>query len=369
MLGNMPDTLARFRAHADLITAQSRDPTSGTLSKENPANMMNRNPYVNSTGSSVTCSPLRDLHHRKADMPSLPHAKPPQGIPEAQPAWELDAESWIFPFWTSNRALAANKAAQSTSKHVIGGGAQLATKQGLEQGAYHPLEDVSNIGSDIFQGGPGGWILYRYRTSPVGPYDELIYVAGVFRSPATQTKALRITNIYVSTEASVWNGRRNWNIPKHVGRFKWSHGFRDTSGEAQTVEVYHPSDCELDSSRPFFSATLTQSSYMPYLPINTRILPSLPLIQPDVLQGKYDQSTRDSQMSVASEPAGVYRSTAPTFRGRVTLAYTKPCPGRKSYGDGESFPEAKNTAGFGVYLPNVKVDFPWSDDYAASKSK
>lgn len=90
--------------------------------------------------------------------------------------WELDAESWIFPFWTGNAALLQNRQARpsqsfsDTSEN--GGGAKLALKQGLPQGAYHPLEDVGHIYADVFQGGVGGWMLYRYASSPVGESEE-----------------------------------------------------------------------------------------------------------------------------------------------------------------------------------------------------
>lgn len=65
---------------------------------------------------------------------------------------------------------------------------------------------------------------------PVGPYDELIYVPGLFsRRPRQPLRTGRtaaepieyfpsITRIYVSTDESVYNGRKNWGIPKCVSR-------------------------------------------------------------------------------------------------------------------------------------------------------
>lgn len=40
-----------------------------------------------------------------------------------------------------------------------------------------------------------------------GPYDEIIFLPGYFDSPVTSKSYPRITTIYVSTEASVKNGR------------------------------------------------------------------------------------------------------------------------------------------------------------------
>ncbi len=90
-----------------------------------------------------------------------------------------------------------------------------ALKLGLPGGAFHPLETLDESVTDdelsAFSGKLGAWILYRYTDAPVGPYDELIYVAGFFKTPGSKSLAPRITNIYVSSTASVWNGRRNWS--------------------------------------------------------------------------------------------------------------------------------------------------------------
>lgn len=297
-------------------------------------------------------------------MPSL---KPPTDIPEALPPWTLDAECWIFPFYTTSSRIRENKQRQddtdkSTSPFVH--------KQGLEPGACHPLEDLSHITADTFQGGLGGWILYRYASSPVGPYDELIYVAGSFQSKHSGTKGLRITNIYVSTESSIWNGRRNWNIPKHLAKFEWSHPFRSKTTDAQTVHISHPSltsitnhNSSLDQQDPFFSAVLCQSKYLPFLPINTNCFPSLPLYQPPLQAGLYKRSTREADVETHSLPSDLYRATSPTFKGKITVAFCQYAPGKSSYGDGISFPKSVNTLGYGCYMSKVEVSFPSSQGF------
>ena len=57
-----------------------------------------------------------------------------------------------------------------------------------------------------------GWI--RYADSDVGPYDELLLVRLRGRRPHT------VERIYVSTERSREEGRRNWGVPKEVARFE-----------------------------------------------------------------------------------------------------------------------------------------------------
>lgn len=83
-------------------------------------------------------------------------------------------------------------------------------------------------------GGLGLVMLYRYESSPVGPYDELIFSPGAFRQrPAVDQKIIdkpreremmcerRIPRIYVSTESSLRNGRQNWGIRKELAEFEW----------------------------------------------------------------------------------------------------------------------------------------------------
>lgn len=53
-----------------------------------------------------------------------------------------------------------------------------------------------------------------YRTSPVGPYRELLFIPGRFRVDGS--KRWSITRIVVDSRASVVSGRANWGIPKEL---------------------------------------------------------------------------------------------------------------------------------------------------------
>ncbi|UBV43347.1 hypothetical protein LAJ19_03800 [Deinococcus taeanensis] len=66
---------------------------------------------------------------------------------------------------------------------------------------------------------PGALMLVRYAYSPVGPYDELLWVA--LRPPSPAGVRPRVTDIVVSTQESVTWGRRNWGIPKTKAHFEW----------------------------------------------------------------------------------------------------------------------------------------------------
>lgn len=72
---------------------------------------------------------------------------------------------------------------------------------------------------DSFWGGPGVVMLVNYHHSEVGPYQELLFMPGRFRYQGRRFSS--ITKIYVSTWASVVNGRHHWAIPKEMANFAW----------------------------------------------------------------------------------------------------------------------------------------------------
>ncbi|RHZ16899.1 hypothetical protein DYB37_001068 [Aphanomyces astaci] len=95
--------------------------------------------------------------------------------------------------------------------------------------------------ADFTGSGPGFVMLIRYTDSPVGPYDELLLVPGAFTPPSSSTPiavehhiqerylqahgllaSRRVTRIFVSSEASLRNGRRNWGIRKELADFTWT---------------------------------------------------------------------------------------------------------------------------------------------------
>ncbi|HCH65982.1 MAG TPA: hypothetical protein DFR83_24485, partial [Deltaproteobacteria bacterium] len=128
-------------------------------------------------------------------------------LPIPPAPWWLTGEGYIFPL-------------KSTREHV------------LRHGFLPPSEQ------DCFVGGWGAWMLVRYRDSPVGPYDELLYIPGYSRRGWRLT--WQITKIYVSTEASARAGIRTWGLPKEVAPFAFT-----TEGDALRAVVGEPSD-------PFF---------------------------------------------------------------------------------------------------------------------
>jgi hypothetical protein len=113
-------------------------------------------------------------------------------------------------------------------------------------------------------GGLGALMLVDYESSNVGSYQEILFIPGRFSNGSI--RAYSISRIWVSTEASVEHGRKNWGIPKDLARFEI-----DRSTPRQEIwKVLSP------SGGVFFTATLSFGR-LP-LPIHTKFLP-MPLIQ------------------------------------------------------------------------------------------
>ncbi len=114
-----------------------------------------------------------------------------------------------------------------------------------------------------FKGGFGSIMLVNYKSSNVGPYKELLFIPSSFSIKNKKKK--RISKIYVSTQESVENGKRNWAIPKEFANFK----FIKTDRNSENIIV---SKNNID----FFNINLQSSSLM--FPVNTNLMP-FPLAQ------------------------------------------------------------------------------------------
>jgi hypothetical protein len=111
---------------------------------------------------------------------------------------------------------------------------------------------------DALAGRWGAVMLVDYATSGVGPYHELLCLPGTFRLGG-KTR-FSISKIYVSTEASVVNGRHNWGIPKEKARFDWSTA---PFGRQQVVVRVAETEVLTAKFRPFG----------PKFPLTTALLP------------------------------------------------------------------------------------------------
>lgn len=154
----------------------------------------------------------------------------------------------------------------------------------LPHGLYDPLESAwaeESLGA--FTGGLGAIMIVRYTSTPVGPYDELMLIPGNFSVPQPTNgppriprKALRIARIYVSQRTTAYNGRLNWNIPKHLARFEFSAPVTEQGAappEGLTVRVFAPGTEEGDGTAPFFACKLRPWRWVPAVPISMEYVP------------------------------------------------------------------------------------------------
>lgn len=202
--------------------------------------------------------------------------------------------------------------------------------------AEHEAEVLTTGGE--FIGGPGLVQIVSYSESPVGPYDELIYVPGRWKYK-DGTVAHRITRIYVSTKESTENGRRNWNIPKQVADFS----ITTASNGSTTIIVTNPG-----SSTPFFHVTTTPVPVLSYIPIpfNTRMLGRHSMIvQPPLPAGVRAEEVSTTQ----------WAGLLPLMKGTMRLTSVKPELDGK-VGDGEGYPAVVPWS-VGGYMGDVILDF------------
>ncbi|KAF7325784.1 hypothetical protein MKEN_00428900 [Mycena kentingensis (nom. inval.)] len=241
--------------------------------------------------------------------------------------WKLRGRSWIFPV------------------------AGLDPKASFPPGwAAEDQSDALSKGGE-FIGGLGLVQVVSYSESPVGPYDELVYVPGRWKYK-DGTKAFRITQIYVSSKESTFNGRRNWNIPKHVANFSIT---TDASGTT-SISVTQPG-----ASEPFFRASTTRISILSALalPTSTTLLGSYySLMQPPLPAGPNPEDAGTDKWAYL----------IPVLRGKTSLVRAVPelegPSGKKALGDGKGCPALVpwSTA---VFMDEINMDFGESTFYDA----
>lgn len=86
---------------------------------------------------------------------------------------------------------------------------------------------LSGMTASGFKGGLGTLMVVDYAESDAGPYQELLFIPGRFKLAGQG--CFHIPKIYVSSEASIVNGRRNWAIPKEQADFEFVQNGREES--------------------------------------------------------------------------------------------------------------------------------------------
>ncbi|CAE6527829.1 unnamed protein product [Rhizoctonia solani] len=274
----------------------------------------------------------------------IPTSKPiADGITESLPPWTLQAEAWWIlpaipmPWQAKELPRGALDTQQSTT--------------------FQELQAT-------YQGGLGTIQLIRYHSSPVGPYDELLYVPGQmnFKVGGSSLSGLSITRIYVSSFASVVNGRRNWNIPKRLARFEFT---LETPSDplSPTLASVYPSLSDSPnpgfSPDPIFRARLVPSRRLPNFPLNLTSIPRA-ILDSRVLQPPLTDPVGTEQWCIVE----------PGFAGQVRVMYPEPGLEGARYGDGIGFPDLQPMS-VGLWWPKAEILFPPPEilDPALNESK
>lgn len=170
-------------------------------------------------------------------------------------------------------------------------------------------------------GGTGAIAWMNYKSSPVGPYRELLYIPGKFEASrkGKVKKFYSISQIFVSSWESVVSGRANWGIPKDRADFM--------------VETLPTGEDHLTASMDGVQiAELTTKAGLFRMPVNTGLFP-IRLMQ------KWQGQTFFIKLAVS---AGVEWLTS------VKLS-----------GDGKYIPDLSDLNPLGaVKLDNFKITFP-----------
>lgn len=101
-------------------------------------------------------------------------------------------------------------------------------------------------------------MLVDYKTSNIGPYQELLFTPGLFKLGGRRT--FSISKIYVSSYTSVLNGIANWGIPKELANFTFSY----TDDSLVDFQAHMGNNI-------FFNTRI--KSWGPYFPLSSKILP------------------------------------------------------------------------------------------------
>lgn len=148
-------------------------------------------------------------------------------ITEALPPWALDGEGYIFAYHFSK--------------------------------SYHPDPFfVPSYFRDLPSRKIGAVMLVNYRSSPVGPYGELLFIPALYT--VKDRLCFTISKIYVDSQNSLINGRKNWGIPKEYADFEWQ-----TLNEKTTKVIVKCGEKEI------FSAKIHKSGFS--FPISTALMP------------------------------------------------------------------------------------------------
>ena len=176
------------------------------------------------------------------------------------PPWLLHGEGFILNYWMSPSFIKAH--------HTFGL-------------APSPIGRVAQV------------MLVRYKDSPIGPYDELLFMD----HPLICKRLLStIPKIFVSTDASVEHGKKFWGIPKQRAEFHWQQHDDHLS-------------CEICFGQQSLNLKLYQAKQTRHIYMNSHHIPAAMLrIQQD-WQGQRFQFAPQFRAKIAKLKKAIWQSS------------------------------------------------------------
>jgi hypothetical protein len=86
-----------------------------------------------------------------------------------------------------------------------------------------------------FLGGPGYLIAIKFSDSPIGAYNEIFFIPGMYKPRCSFKPWFSVQRIWVDSMASRHAGRSIWGIPK----VRYQQQQRQPAGRHTTVAVCH----------------------------------------------------------------------------------------------------------------------------------
>jgi len=137
-----------------------------------------------------------------------------------------------------------------------------------------------------FKGGLSFIMLVDYQESDCGPYQELVFIPGLFNIEGRYQ--LMATKIYVNSEDSLESGRSNWGIPKELAEINWK---KDESKILFNAKL---------NDNKFFETQIQSNSLA--FPVNNTLIPF-----------KFYQELEDNSFQFS--PKGRGRATSAKMKG------------------------------------------------------
>ncbi|KAK4541140.1 hypothetical protein LTR36_008214 [Oleoguttula mirabilis] len=241
----------------------------------------------------------------------------------------------------------------------------LTLRNPLPAGIYDPLEaSHPACTTSGFKGGLGMVQIVRYTDTPCGSYDELLIIPGNFEVPGGSLKGksrMRISRIYVSQQETMYNGRKNWNIPKHLARFEFSCELVAKGGKPSsqlTVSVFpseSPAANAPETVVPFFHATLKPMNYVPAFPYPTKwtaALLSTTFVQPPLPTG-------EDELMCGTQSWKIFDAVAATPKARIIWVEAS---GDDAVDRQGHWPDVKPWS-IGLWLEDATLDIPAPEEW------